>query len=168
MFQILEAVKTRDLVPAIKWCENNRETLMKRGSELEFSLHRLQFLHLLCNRTRQEALQYAKSYFQPFAETNIKGKDECASTIWIILYDVGGFVRHSKAYGVNDLCSKADEISLCRFAGPTPLVLHSDIIYPGVLFYPWFPKWQSPIHKASRVLTDWLVTCCDVNVYVWY
>ncbi|KAG9338577.1 hypothetical protein JZ751_025635 [Albula glossodonta] len=66
--RILEALKLRDLRPALEWAVENREMLMAQNSSLEFKLHRLNFIRLLMGGTanQREALQYAKN-FQPFA-----------------------------------------------------------------------------------------------------
>uniref|UniRef100_UPI00398F28C4 E3 ubiquitin-protein ligase RMND5A n=1 Tax=Pristiophorus japonicus TaxID=55135 RepID=UPI00398F28C4 len=66
--RILEALRVRDLRPALEWAVANREMLMAQNSSLEFKLHRLYFISLLMGGTenQREALQYAKN-FQPFA-----------------------------------------------------------------------------------------------------
>ncbi|MBN3305581.1 RMD5A protein, partial [Amia calva] len=71
--RILEALKLRDLRPALEWAIENREMLMAQNSSLEFKLHRLYFISLLMGGTanQKEALQYAKN-FQPFAVNHQK------------------------------------------------------------------------------------------------
>ncbi|KAJ8371688.1 hypothetical protein AAFF_G00303280 [Aldrovandia affinis] len=66
--RILEALKLRDLRPALEWAVENREVLTAQNSALEFKLHRLNFIRLLMGgaANQKEALQYAK-HFQPFA-----------------------------------------------------------------------------------------------------
>ncbi|MGH0175316.1 UNVERIFIED_CONTAM: hypothetical protein FKN15_068414 [Acipenser sinensis] len=71
--RILEALRVRDLRPALEWAVANREMLMAQNSALEFKLHRLYFISLLMGgpANQKEALQYAKN-FQPFAENHQK------------------------------------------------------------------------------------------------
>lgn len=71
--RILEALKLRDLRPALEWAVENREMLMAQNSSLEFKLHRLNFIRLLMGGTanQRETLQYAKN-FQPFALSHQK------------------------------------------------------------------------------------------------
>ncbi|KPP70400.1 protein RMD5A-like [Scleropages formosus] len=71
--RILEALKLRDLRPALQWAVENREMLMAQNSSLEFKLHSLSFIRLLMGGTanQREALQYAKN-FQPFAGNHQK------------------------------------------------------------------------------------------------
>lgn len=67
MFHILEAMKSRDLEPALNWAARNHEQLKQNGSDIELKLHRLQFVEILQNRGRDEALKYARAFLAPFA-----------------------------------------------------------------------------------------------------
>lgn len=73
MYQILEAMKQRNLEPAIRWAAAYREELQKRSSSLEFQLHRLQFLKHLTEDNAQMAMAYAKLNFSNFASSHMKG-----------------------------------------------------------------------------------------------
>ena len=66
--------------PALFWAEKNRELLEKRGSNLEFRLHQLQFIVLLtdpalppAHRTLN-ALNYARKEFAIFGSRHLKGE----------------------------------------------------------------------------------------------
>ncbi|KAI8826683.1 CTLH/CRA C-terminal to lish motif domain-containing protein [Fimicolochytrium jonesii] len=72
MYRILEAIKEDNLEPAIQWASAHREHLDKRGSRLEFALHRAQFVQLLTSMRIKEALQYSKANFGHFAGTHMK------------------------------------------------------------------------------------------------
>ncbi|XP_059647941.1 protein RMD5 homolog isoform X2 [Cornus florida] len=67
MHQILEAMRTKDLVPALNWVSTNREQLKQIGSNLELKLHRLQFVEILKKTGQTDALTYARTYLAPFA-----------------------------------------------------------------------------------------------------
>ena len=47
MYNILDRIRNKDLVPAVQWAQRNSEALSRRGSDLEFALAKLQFTHLL-------------------------------------------------------------------------------------------------------------------------
>ncbi|KAF3435854.1 hypothetical protein FNV43_RR22946 [Rhamnella rubrinervis] len=67
MYQILEAMKVRNLEPALNWVYSNREKLKQNGSHLELKLHSLQYMEILQNGAPADALNYAKTYLAPFA-----------------------------------------------------------------------------------------------------
>ncbi|XP_073005528.1 protein RMD5 homolog [Typha latifolia] len=70
MYGILEAMKTTNLGPALSWAAKNSERLSQKGSGLELKLHHLQFVEILQNGTRDEALKYARTYLAPFASVH--------------------------------------------------------------------------------------------------
>ncbi|KAL1569909.1 protein RMD5 [Salvia divinorum] len=67
MFQILEAMKSRNLEPALSWAARNHDQLNQNRSDIELKLHRLQFVEILQNRGRDEALKYARAFLTQFA-----------------------------------------------------------------------------------------------------
>lgn len=72
MHKILEQVKLRNLDPALIWAKSHRDELLQKGSSLEFELHQLQFVQLLQQGLRPEALEYARSNFVPFASLHME------------------------------------------------------------------------------------------------
>lgn len=83
MHQILEAMRIRNLEPALTWVSANREKLVQNGSNLELKLHTLQFVEVLQNGTRADALKYARTYLAPFASLH---KDEFQKLMGCLLY----------------------------------------------------------------------------------
>ncbi|XP_057482507.1 protein RMD5 homolog [Actinidia eriantha] len=71
MNQILVAMKSRNPEPALKWAATNSDKLKHNGSDLELKLHRLQFVEVLQNRGRDEALNYARTFLTPFASDHM-------------------------------------------------------------------------------------------------
>ncbi|EPS67772.1 hypothetical protein M569_06998 [Genlisea aurea] len=71
LFQILEAMRDRNLKPALDWATNHREELIQNGSNVEFKLHHLQFVEILQNKGVDEALKYGRAFFNPFAEKHM-------------------------------------------------------------------------------------------------
>ncbi|GFP86837.1 protein rmd5 homolog a [Phtheirospermum japonicum] len=75
--------KCRDLEPALRWASANRETLEKSGSDIELKIRKLQFVQFLQNRTRADAVSYAKTYLSPFASRRMKDVQKLmCSLLW--------------------------------------------------------------------------------------
>ncbi|KAK8489991.1 hypothetical protein V6N13_133171 [Hibiscus sabdariffa] len=66
-YQILEAMRSWSLEPALKWAAANSDKLKENGSDLQLRLHQLQFLKILQKGSRDEALKYARTNFVSFA-----------------------------------------------------------------------------------------------------
>lgn len=67
---ILDALKNKDLSLALQWAIRNREQLRAQNSNLEFKLHRLQFIELLSRGVENQAeiIRYARDNFQHLAD----------------------------------------------------------------------------------------------------
>lgn len=77
MHNVLEELRNRNLLPAIEWARANSKALETRGSNLEFELGKLQFIHLFLGGSssddtkniwegQQRALEYARHEFGRF------------------------------------------------------------------------------------------------------
>jgi len=86
---ILEALKKRDLGPALAWAKENRDRLASTGSTLEFRLHRLQFTELIKqgHAKQSEALAYAKN-FATFATTHAKELQSLMGSLLYLRYGI--------------------------------------------------------------------------------
>lgn len=71
MYHIHQAMKSRNLEPALNWAFANCEKLRQSGSDLELKLHRLQYVEILQNRGRDDALKYARTFLSPFASSHM-------------------------------------------------------------------------------------------------
>ncbi|KAL3814355.1 hypothetical protein ACJIZ3_015623 [Penstemon smallii] len=81
--QILEAVKSKNIEPALNWVSANRGKLKDSGSDLELKLHKSQFIDAMQNQTPLDALKYARSYLSPFASRHMKEVQKLmASLCW--------------------------------------------------------------------------------------
>ncbi|MDI1490364.1 MAG: hypothetical protein OHK93_001564 [Ramalina farinacea] len=68
MYSILSSLRQhRDLLPAIAWSRIRSQELENRGSNLEFELAQLQFIHLFDTQGRDAALAYARAEDHHFA-----------------------------------------------------------------------------------------------------
>lgn len=71
MYQIVEAMKSQNLGPALNWAASNSDKLKQNGSDLVLRLHSMQFLEILEKGGRDEALEYARKHLTPFAKHNM-------------------------------------------------------------------------------------------------
>ncbi|KAL4179979.1 hypothetical protein AMTRI_Chr13g122870 [Amborella trichopoda] len=73
MYAILEAMRLKNLEPALNWARTHRDQLLLKGSSLEMKLHRLAFVEMLQKGgdARAEALAYARTHLAPLARTHM-------------------------------------------------------------------------------------------------
>lgn len=94
MYGILQKVLIKDLDPAIEWAVNNRDQLLTKGSNLEFSLHKLQFVkYLVDERNVQKAVKYAQQNLSVFQERYFQ---DTAQLMTAVLY----VDNHNKTIGI--------------------------------------------------------------------
>ncbi|KAI9295801.1 hypothetical protein K502DRAFT_324137 [Neoconidiobolus thromboides FSU 785] len=67
---VLDQIRQRNLNPAIEWAKNNREFLDRKGSNLEFCLHRVNFTMLYQAGNFMEAMMYGQENFATFTNTH--------------------------------------------------------------------------------------------------
>lgn len=70
---ILRAIRQRDLQPAILWAEKHGSVAEAgdKPAHLLFDLRAMEYLHLLKQHKRKEALEYARTYFPAHAHTHM-------------------------------------------------------------------------------------------------
>ncbi|ONK58722.1 uncharacterized protein A4U43_C09F15990 [Asparagus officinalis] len=83
MYRILNAMKTGNLEAALSWAATNSERLLQNESTLELKLHQLQFVEILRNGSKNEALTYARKYLAPFASVH---EDEIQKLMGCLLW----------------------------------------------------------------------------------
>ena len=95
---VLEALKRKELDPALSWVGRNRTELAIKGttdsdsnSQLELKLHRLRFVNLVKENNSMEAIKYARKHFAKFVSCHER---EIASLMGALLY-VGPSLRDS-------------------------------------------------------------------------
>ncbi|CAN8287766.1 unnamed protein product [Cochlearia groenlandica] len=71
MYTMLEALKRRDLEPALNWAGLNSDKLKQANSDLEVKLHSLRFLEIAQNETAREALNYAREHITAFTDLSL-------------------------------------------------------------------------------------------------
>ncbi|CAN1284626.1 Protein RMD5 homolog [Linum perenne] len=73
--KICDAIRVRNLEPALTWVSNNIEKLRQCGSKLDLKLHSSRFMEILKGGTRVDtlhALNYAKTHLSPLAGVYLK------------------------------------------------------------------------------------------------
>lgn len=117
LHRILEAMRARDLKPALYWASNNRESLNHVGSNLELKLHRLQFVEILQSGTQGDALNYARTHLSPLAPLHM---DEIQKLMGCLLW-VGKLDKcpYSELFSENHWEKVAEELTrrFCSFLG---------------------------------------------------
>ncbi|XP_076958052.1 protein RMD5 homolog [Bidens hawaiensis] len=84
MYQILEAMKSQDVGPALNWATVNHDKLQQNGSDIALKLHRLQFIKILQNGHRDEALKYIRTHISRFANRHFPEVQKLmASILWV-------------------------------------------------------------------------------------
>ncbi|GLJ30184.1 hypothetical protein SUGI_0597000 [Cryptomeria japonica] len=92
MYQILEQLKAGNLQPALAWASVHRDELLQKGSSLEFKLHRLRFLQIVQGGSRNDALQYARSFFALFASQHMAEIQKLmACLLWVDRLEVSPY-----------------------------------------------------------------------------
>lgn len=71
MYSILEAMKCRNLEPALDWAVANCEKLKQNGSDIELKLRSLQYIEILQKQGKEKALKYAREFISPFASSHM-------------------------------------------------------------------------------------------------
>ncbi|KAJ6794113.1 protein RMD5-like protein A-like [Iris pallida] len=67
MYKILDAMRSRNLEPALNWAATHRDQLLQNGSKLELKLQQLQFVEILQKQDKKQALAYVRGHLAPIA-----------------------------------------------------------------------------------------------------
>lgn len=74
MYEIVQALLKKDLSAAIAWTFSKRKELLARGSNLEFVLHKVQFVRILLKTNDPSlALAYARDNLSVFGDRYFTG-----------------------------------------------------------------------------------------------
>lgn len=98
---ILDALKNRNLEPAVEWTHKNREILIQQSSCLEFKLHRLKFIEMLLEGKSREMdlINYARRHLQPLA---VRHEKEVQSLMGSLLYLKSGVKGSAYSYFMDE------------------------------------------------------------------
>jgi hypothetical protein len=162
MYQILQALKAKKLLPAIEWARTNSEELEARGSNLEFELSKLQYVWLFKgpsvnglpddgNNGRIGALLYARQNFGRFQGRHLREIEQLASAMifapnmeaspYASVFATDGAFADVAASFTREFCS------LLGLSAESPLYV---AVTAGALALPQLMKWAT---KAKG--TEW-------------
>ncbi|CAH2076145.1 unnamed protein product [Thlaspi arvense] len=82
MYRILEAMKERNLEPALSWAAANSEKLKQARSDLELRLRSLHFLEIAQGKNSEEAIIYARKHISVFADSLQETQKLVCSLLW--------------------------------------------------------------------------------------
>ena len=107
--EILEALKKKNVQPALEWVNNNRLELELQNSALEFKLHRLQFIEYLNHgvNKQSELIEYARKNFQRLA---LRHEKEVQSLMGSLTYLKTGLLESP----YNHLLDPTNWIDICE------------------------------------------------------
>jgi hypothetical protein len=148
MYGILQKVLVKDLEPAIEWAVSNREQLLAKGSNLEFSLHKLQFVkYLVEEKDIKKAVSYAQENLSVFRERYFQ---DTAQLMTAVLYvdkmcpykDIFSSPSYDQLYGMfsSEFCS------LLGLPPDSPLYL---AVTAGAIAIPTLAKMET-VMKSRR------------------
>lgn len=159
MNQILKKISQRDLGDAIQWAIKNELVLLTQlGSDLEFNLHKLQFLEFYNSGQTFQAYQYAKKWFPKFINTNSSNLKSVSKLISSILFDSQD--DKSPYYKSNQLShSTFQELAILfskKFCSVIGFSFESSIfliLLCGFISFPTFLKFVKIKHLNNKL--DW-------------
>lgn len=153
MHQILEAMKSRNLEPALRWVSENCEQLKESGPFLKLRLHKLQFVEILQKGSQADALNYAKTYLAPLAAVHM---DEIQKLMGCLLW-VGKLEKspYSELADPSNWEKLTDEITkqFCNFLGQSLLSPLSVAIAAGIEGLPTLLKLATVM---AAKMQEWL------------
>lgn len=144
MYEIDQSLKKGILEPAIRWAQEKKKLLQGRGSSLEFTLHKVQFVWILQNDNPMKALEYAQNNLAPFGNGHLS---EISKLMCSVLYlnstpydlDIPSFAKLSWMFS-------AEFCSLLGLTPESPVYLAA---LAGTLALPVIAKMDS-VMRAKR------------------
>ncbi|CAH1783401.1 unnamed protein product [Owenia fusiformis] len=69
--EVEESLEQQETAKCLSWCHDNRSKLRKMKSSLEFNLRQQEFIELIRNNKRLEAVRHARKYFTNLEEAQL-------------------------------------------------------------------------------------------------
>ncbi|CCH43285.1 hypothetical protein BN7_2833 [Wickerhamomyces ciferrii] len=159
MNQILKKIQNRDLSDAIQWATKNENILLTQmGSDLEFNLHKLQYLEYYHSGQIFEAVRYAKTWFPKFINSNSSNLTDVSKLMSSILFNHND--SNSPYHKLNKLSnSNFQEISILfskKYCSVLGFSFESSIfliLLSGYISFPTFLKFIQIKHLNNKL--DW-------------
>lgn len=79
--RVIDALRNKDVGPALAWCSENKSRLKKSKSILEFQLRLQEFIELVRAESTMRAISYARKYLAPWGNTHMKELQRVLATL---------------------------------------------------------------------------------------
>lgn len=157
MYRILQELKQHHLEPAIEWAQENSRELEARGSNLEFELCRLQYVHLFetPGMGPPAAFEYARTQMSRFRERHLAEITRLAGALifapnlgdspYAPLFESTTAFLDAASSFTREFCS------LLGLSAESPLYV---AVTAGAIALPRLVKWQSIAHGAEWTTTN--------------
>ncbi|ANB15367.1 ubiquitin-protein ligase RMD5 [Sugiyamaella lignohabitans] len=156
MYDILQHIQARDLAPAIEWATLKRSDLLARGSNLEFSLHRLQYIDYLIEQNDSvKAINYARRHLSAFKDRYFKETSQLMSALlYVGTIDKSPYASVVKfpTYEQLNMMFASEFCSLLGFPPQSPLYL---AVTAGSIAIPTLSKMESVMKRRGA---EWTTT----------
>ncbi|GLT66885.1 hypothetical protein SLA2020_392280 [Shorea laevis] len=79
--KVIDALRNKQVVPALAWCADNKSRLKKSKSKFEFQLRLQEFIELVRAENTVNAIPYARKYLAPWGATHMKELQRVMATL---------------------------------------------------------------------------------------
>lgn len=79
--KVIDAIHNKEVSPALAWCAENRSRLKKSKSKFEFHLRLQEFVEMVRDEKRMQAIMYARKYLSSWGSSHMKEFQRVATTV---------------------------------------------------------------------------------------
>ncbi|KAK6145311.1 hypothetical protein DH2020_022131 [Rehmannia glutinosa] len=79
--KVIDALRKKEVAPALAWCADNKSKLKKSKSKFEFQLRLQEFIELVRVENNMRAISYARKYLAPWGATHMKELQRVMATL---------------------------------------------------------------------------------------
>lgn len=149
MYEIVQELKSGVIEPAIEWARSKRKQLIERGSELEFILHKVQYIRILREQSALKALEYAQKHLAAFGDGHLT---DISKLMCSVLYrNSTPYDLHIPSYEKLSWMFSAEFCSLLGLTPESPVYLS---ILAGTLALPVLAKMDSVMRTRRAEWTS--------------
>ncbi|GKV28554.1 hypothetical protein SLEP1_g37588 [Rubroshorea leprosula] len=79
--KVIDALRNKEVAPALAWCAENKSRLKKSKSKFEFQLRLQEFIELVRAENNLHAISYARKHLAPWGATHMKELQRVMATL---------------------------------------------------------------------------------------
>ncbi|GLT93164.1 hypothetical protein SLE2022_109660 [Rubroshorea leprosula] len=79
--KVIDALRNKEVAPALAWCADNKSRLKKSKSKFEFQLRLQEFIELVRAENNLRAISYARKHLAPWGATHMKELQRVMATL---------------------------------------------------------------------------------------